>query len=148
MSFINEIYKSKTFKGWFTEAELERAWQVILREKPYLKNVPVSKKKKNLGKWCCDQLATKKIPKVKAPESMKISYRLSEKGLNDNQVFFLKRRISDWASEHKGVLDVINDLLDEHNDAAKSPDCVKYCNDISELYKMFGLDISDNSIYN
>lgn len=144
MSFINEIYKSKTFKSWFTMAELERAWQVILEEKPYLKNVPVSKKKKNLGKWCCDQLATKRIPK----ESTKIRNNLFEKGLNDNQVFFLKRRISDWASEHKGVCDVIDNLLDEYKDAAKNPDGAKYIKDINELYKMFGLDISDNSIYN
>lgn len=149
MNFIEEIYCSKTFKGWFTRAELERAWQVILKEKPYLKNVPVNKKKKNLGKWCKEQLAPRKIPRIKAPENMVIRHKLSVQPLNDNQIFFLKRKLGDWLKDNFiSPADLIVGLVDEHNDAAKEPDATKYVEDIAKLFKVFNLDIYDEACYN
>lgn len=148
MNFIEEIYCSKTFKGWFTRAELERAWQVILKEKPYLKNVPVNKKKKNLGKWCSSQLG-KKTLRIQKPENFAIKCKFRENTLSDNQVFFLKRRLGDWLKDNFiSPADLIVGLVDEHNDAANDPDATKYVEDIAKLFKVFNLDIYNEACYN
>lgn len=148
MGFINEILEGKTFCGYFSESELQNVWQSFVKEYPFYKNLPVNKKKSILGKWCSKQLQARKVTRIQAPDNFVIKCRLREKTLSDNQIFFLKRRLSDWMNDCGSVQELVADLVDEHNDAAIVPDSDNYIKDVAKIYKFFGIDIFDTSLYN
>ena len=69
--------------------------------------------------------------------------------ISDNQIFFLKRRLTDWLQDNfTSPADLTVSLVDEHNDAAKEPDAVKYIEDVAKIFEAFGLDIYDRTLYN
>lgn len=70
-------------------------------------------------------------------------------GINDNQIFFLKRRLSDWLKYNFiSLSDLKYCLSEEHKDATKESDAMKYIEDVTKIFKVFGVDIYDQASYN